>query len=236
MDIISFFLPIRQNSKRIKNKSFKRINKFKYGLTEIKINQFKKIKKYFTNGSKNYELEFVVSSDSRKIENYVKKFNWIKFHKRTKKLSTDNSLDKLIQKIPEICSGNIILWTHVTSPLFRHWDYIDFIKKFLKNKKNKSAFTGTPINSFIFNNSKKKWISHQRRKNRMWPRTQDLDKIFEVNSAAFIAYKSVYKRYKDRLDSKPLPIVIDKKKSLDIDNKKDFTLFKNILKKTNEIL
>ncbi len=72
MDIISFFLPIRQNSKRIKNKSFKRINKFKYGLTEIKINQFKKIKKYFTNGSKNYELEFVVSSDSRKIENYVR--------------------------------------------------------------------------------------------------------------------------------------------------------------------
>ena len=62
-------------------------------------------------------------------------------------------------------------------------------------------------------------------------RTQDLDNIFEVNSAAFIAYKSVYKRYRDRLDPKPLPIIIDKEKSLDIDNKKDFTLFKNILKK-----
>ncbi len=234
MDIISFFLPIRQNSKRIKNKSFKRINQFKYGLTEIKINQFRKIKKIFKNNFKQYKLEFVISSDSSKIENYVKKFNWIKFHKRPKKLSTDNSLDRLIQNVPKICNGDIILWTHVTSPCFEHLDYINFLSQFLRNKKNKSAFTGKPIKSFIFNDSKKKWISHQKQKKRMWPRTQDLDKIYEVNSAAFIAYRSVYMRYKDRLDLKPLPIIINEKKLLDIDDKKDLILFKNILKKKNE--
>ena len=139
MDIISFFLPIRQNSKRIKNKSFKRINQFKYGLTEIKINQFRKIKKIFKNNFKQYKLEFVISSDSSKIENYVKKFNWIKFHKRPKKLSTDNSLDRLIQNVPKICNGDIILWTHVTSPCFEHLDYINFLSQFLRNKKKQKC-------------------------------------------------------------------------------------------------
>ena len=43
--MISFFIPIRKNSKRIKNKNYIRVNKYKYGLTEIKIKQFKKLKK-----------------------------------------------------------------------------------------------------------------------------------------------------------------------------------------------
>lgn len=229
MKTISFFLPIRKNSKRIKNKSFKKVDKYNLGLTEIKIQQFKKLEKIFNKKIKSYKLEFVVSSDSTIVEKYIKKHSWIKFHKRSKNLATDNSLDKLINIVPKICSGQLILWTHVTSPLFGEKEYLNFIKIFLKSRK-KSAFTGTQINTFIFNQTKKKWISHNSRSKR-WPRTQDLDKMYLINSAAFIASRSIYIKYKDRIDKNPLCIEIKKENSLDIDNTKDLNEYKKILKK-----
>ena len=42
--MISFFIPIRKGSKRIKNKNIKPIKNFKLGLTEIKILQLRKLK------------------------------------------------------------------------------------------------------------------------------------------------------------------------------------------------
>lgn len=232
MDTISFFIPIRKGSRRIKNKSFRKILNYKFGLTEIKVKQLLTLKKTFNKNIKNFKLEFIVSSDSKLVENYIKKFSWIKFHNRAPNLSTDNSLDKLIEVVPSICSGKIILWTHVTSPLFGSKEYIDFIKEFLK-KKNKSAFSGIQISSFIYNQSKKKFISHSGN-SKKWPRTQDLDKIFIVNSAAFIADRGVYIKYKNRLDPNPLPIIINKKKSLDIDSPVDLIYLEKILKQNDK--
>ena len=42
--MISFFIPIRKNSKRVKNKNTRPLPYFKYGLTEIKIMQLKKFR------------------------------------------------------------------------------------------------------------------------------------------------------------------------------------------------
>ena len=67
--------------------------------------------------------------------------------------------------MPNICKGDLILWTHVTSPLFDQKDYFDFIKKFLlayKKKKIKSAFSADKIQKFIYREDKK-WISHDYR-------------------------------------------------------------------------
>ena len=41
--MISFFIPIRKNSKRVRNKNTRALPYFKYGLTEI-VNQLKKLK------------------------------------------------------------------------------------------------------------------------------------------------------------------------------------------------
>ena len=78
-------------------------------------------------------------------------------------------------------------------------------------------------------NHKKQWISHDYKKLK-WPKTQDLKKIYEVNSAAFIAKKEIYELNKDRLDKNPYPIETNKISSLDIDDKEDFNLFKKIWK------
>ena len=224
--MISFFIPIRKGSKRIINKNLKKLPKYNRGLTELKIGQFKNLRKkvHYEIGQK---VEFVVSTNCKKVIKFLKKFSWIKIHKRSENLSSDNSLDKLIRIVPKICKGNYILWTHVTSPLFDEKEYSSFLKKFLENKKkHNSAFSADTIQKFIF--SDKKWISHDVRK-RKWPRTQDLKPLYIANSAAFIASRKVYINKKNRICSNPMPIVTNKKKALDIDNLEDFKKLKNIL-------
>ena len=219
--MISIFLPIRKGSKRIKNKNIKPLPHHKFGLTEIKINQLKKLKKKLKK-----KLEFVVSTDCDRIKKYLLKFPWIRVNHRPKNLATDDSLDKLIHYVPKICNGEFILWTHVTSPLFNEKDYEKFINDFFKkvNKRTKSAFSADRIQKFILN-SDRKWISHNRDEKK-WPRTQDLQNFYIVNSAAFIAKREIYTKYKDRLCNKPLPLEIRTDSGFDIDEIQDFNLLK----------
>ncbi len=228
--MISIFIPIRKGSRRIINKNLKKLPYFNYGLTELKIKQLEKFK--LISSKLKQKFEYVVSTDNEKILKILKNYSWINLHRRQKKLSTDDSLEKLIRHVPEICKGDFILWTHVTSPLFDHKDYFDFIKKFLiefKKKKLKSAFSADKIQKFIYREDKK-WISHNYNKKK-WPRTQDLLNSFILNSAALIAKRSVYIRNKDRLCKNPLPIVIRSNSGFDIDDLEDFNYIKKNLKK-----
>lgn len=230
--MISIFIPIRKGSKRIINKNIKSLPKFKFGLTELKLKQLEKLKKILKKEI-SQPVEFIVSTDSEKIIKYLKRYKWIDVKKRSRSLATDNSLDKLIKYVPQVCKGNFILWTHVTSPLFQHSDYVEFIKIFLKkNKKDKikSAFSANKIQKFLFRKKDKQWLSHDRSKKK-WPRTQDLADCYEVNSAAFISTREVYLKQKDRLCSNPLPIISKNNSGFDIDYMEDFNYLKEKLKK-----
>ena len=223
--MISIFIPIRKGSKRVVNKNFRPIGKYKLGLFEIKIRQLQKLK----NINKKYNFEFIISTDSKKVEKYCKKFKWIKIHKRRKSLAGDHSLQKLINLVPNICKGNYILWTHVTSPMFGSRDYINFLNSFYKNKKtiSSSAFSADIIQKFIYT-EKAGWISHNANKKIKWPRTQDLKKLYELNSAAIIAHRKIYINDKNRLCKKPIPILTSQNKGFDIDTIEDFKMIKNL--------
>ena len=236
--MISFFIPIKKVSRRIPNKNIKRIHNYKFGLTEIKIEHLIKFKKKIKKDRllKKIKFEFIISSDDNRIEKYTKNFKWIKFDKRPKKLAKDDCLDELVRYVPRICSGKYILWTHVTSPFFDQSCYFNFLKNFLINKsKYDSAFTADRIKSFIFNKTKQSWISHNRHLNK-WPRTQDLDRIYKINHAAFIAKRKIYEKLGDRIGRKPLPIVLKKNvlETFDIDEKADFKLLDKIIKKNEK--
>ena len=226
--MISFFIPIKKNSKRVKNKSTRRIGKFKLGLTEIKILHLKKLKNILKKDNRLPKMEFIISTDCEKVKKYVKKYPWLKLHNRTRALATDDCLDKLIKEVPKICLGKFILWTHVTSPCFNEFCYKNFLLEFLKNiKKCDSAFSANLVGTFVLND-KYKWISHDITKKK-WPRTQDLKKLFSVNSAAFIAKRSIYTKMNDRLGKKPFPIISEKWSGFDIDNMEDFDFYQRKL-------
>ena len=69
--MISIFTPIRKGSKRVVNKNLRPVGNFKLGLLEIKIRQFQKLQ----NINKKYNFEFIISTDSKRVEHYCKKFN-----------------------------------------------------------------------------------------------------------------------------------------------------------------
>ena len=178
-------------------------------------------------------LEFIVSSDDPRVEKYLKDFKWIKFIRRPSNLAKDDCLDKLVEYTASICKGDHILWTHVTSPLFDHICYEQLLKYYIKNVGSyDSCFTADKLRTFIYNQTKKKWISHNS-KLKKWPRTQDLNSIYAINHAAFISRRSVYVNKKDRIGAKPLPMSFPKYslKTYDIDDNEDLTFFKKYLKK-----
>ena len=175
--------------KRIKDKNTRSLPSFSFGLTEIKIKQIQKFKNLVKKFKIKQDFEYIVSTNCIKTIKFLKNYKWIKVHNRSKKLSMDDSLDDLIKILPGICNGNFILWTHVTSPFFDQYEYINFIKNFLRGKFN-SAFSADLIQKFIYNH-KKKWISHKSNKKK-WPRTQDLDPMYVANSGAFIAKRKIY--------------------------------------------
>ncbi len=226
--LISIFFPVRSGSKRIENKNTRPIKEYKKGLLEIKTNHLLKLKKIFKRNLPNYEFEIVFSTNCKKTKFFLKKFQWIKVYDRKKSLASDDVLDKLILEVPRICKGEIIFWSHVTSPLFDEKCYVDFIKIFLnKSKKYDSAFSATEVESYLLDGNNK-WLSHDRKKKK-WPRTQDLKKMFMINNAIFGAQRKVYTNYKDRLGKKILPIATPKLCDLDIDYLEDMDVLKKFI-------
>ena len=222
--MISIFIPVRKGSKRVKNKNIRCIGKYKLGLLEIKLKQLEKLIKINNN---KYNFEFIVSTDSKIVKDYCNKFNWIKVHKRSKNLSGDHSLQKLINIAPKICKGDFILWTHVTSPLFISKDYMSFLNIFFKKGRSKlpSAFSAELIQKFIYSKTQG-WVSHNINKIK-WPRSQDLKNLYIMNSAALIAHKKTFLNDKNRISKNSFPIITSKKAGFDIDTMEDFKKLNN---------
>lgn len=233
--MISFFIPVRKESKRIKNKNILKLPGYRFGIVQIKLEQLQKLrdkilknKFFFKKG-----IEFVISTNCKITKKLAKQYPWIKVHIRNKKnYHPNDGLNKLINIVPKICKGDYILWTHATSPFFNEDDYINFINIFFKLKKkfkSQSAFSADLIQKFLYH-KKRGWISHNTKKIK-WPRTQDLSNIYSANSAAFIAHRSIYINNFDRLCKKTFPILSRAGSSFDLDEKKDLIILKSLLKK-----
>jgi N-acylneuraminate cytidylyltransferase len=57
-----------------------------------------------------------------------------------------------------------------------------------------------------------------------WPRTQDLETLYEINHTMFIAKRTVYTDLCNRIGEKPLLHVMDEMTSFDIDWPEDFLI------------
>ena len=57
-----------------------------------------------------------------------------------------------------------------------------------------------------------------------WPRTQDLEPLYEINHAIFLAKRDVYTQMANRIGKKPLLFLMDELHSKDIDWEEDFVI------------
>jgi CMP-N,N'-diacetyllegionaminic acid synthase len=181
----------RGNSKSIKNKNLRLINKKPLLFWSFKLCKLSKC-----------IHEVWLSSDSEKILNYGKKNN-INIIKRPKKLATSKSSSesawlhaiKFLEKKKK--NFDIVLGIQPTSPIRSKNDFDNAIKKFILNKYD-SLFSSVEIRDyFIWKSEKKKLISNYNYINRK-PR-QFIKKQYLENGSFFIFDKENFKKYNCRL-------------------------------------
>lgn len=215
---IAFFLPTRKGSERVKSKNTRPFAGIEGGLVENKIKQLLATKHideilFSSNDEMCIAIAEKYASDSR-----------LRIIPRPNELclSTTN-LQDLICYVPTITNADHILWGHVTTPLVEAKIYDTAIEQYLSKitKGYDSLVSVKELKNFLLN-QEGKLVNNTT--DIPWPRTQDLEPLYEINHAIFLAKRSVYTEQKNRIGQKPLLYIMDEIHSKDIDWEEDFKI------------
>lgn len=215
----SIFLPVRKGSVRIMQKNTKPFAGINGGLLKLKLAQLKNIK----------EVEEIVVSSNDSIclqiaQEIALENGKIKIFERPEELGTSTTdLVDLIKYVPTITGCENILWTHVTSPFCEADNYIHAIKLFNKFRgvDYDSLLSGYDYKEFLIKKDSKKLINNGTKLK--WPKTQDLEDLFQINNAIFLCSRNQMVKG-DRVGNNPYFFNMGKISSIDIDNQEDFEL------------
>jgi CMP-N-acetylneuraminic acid synthetase len=217
-----FFIIIKKNSQRIKNKNFKKIGKlelWKHLVTNLK-------------GQKVF-----IDTDSQQIINSSKKaFPWVTAYSRKKefiKLEKTKNTSPTLSMIKNFLinyvknPNEVIVTTHVTSPFLK----LKTIKKAVKKlKQYDSVAAVTKDYNFAWLENKKKKLTPINFNPKKVTKTQNLNPIIQSNGAFFIFKKKTFMKYNNRIGKKPYYFEINFPESVEIDVKEDLNLARQICK------
>lgn len=226
---VSVFLPTRKGSERVINKNTRYFAGVKGGLLSIKLQQLLKLEQV---------TEIVLSTNdpaSIEVARSIKERK-IKIIQRPEELAlSTTNLSDLIDYAPGICQEEHLLWTHVTSPFTTDKEYhraINDYFKALNTNQFDSLMSGRWFQNFLWSPTTNTVINKEG--NLKWPRTQDLVKLFEVDSAIFLAAKTVYYQEKDRVGKFPFLFEQKSQASFDVDWEDDFEIAEKLYTKKQE--
>lgn len=214
---VNAFLPCRQGSERVPKKNTRSFAHFPFGLIQIKLSQLI---------AANLVEKIYLSTDDIEILDYAAslKCKKIVLHRRSHDLATSlTSTDELIDHACQIITDGPILWTHVTSPFCNATLYDQIIKAFFDVKADgfDSLMTVSELKGFVWDEEGP--INYDRAAEK-WPRTQTLDPLYEINSAAFLSLRENYISHRDRIGSRPYQFKVSKIQGFDIDWPEDFCI------------
>tara|TARA_B100000965_G_C19585750_1_gene755688 strand:- start:440 stop:1099 length:660 start_codon:yes stop_codon:yes gene_type:complete len=217
-----FFIIIKHNSQRIKNKNFKKIGKlelWKHLITTLK-----------------GEKVFIDTDSPKIIKSCIKSFPWVKAYSRNKefiKLEKTKKASPTLQMIKNFLSkyvnnpNEVIVTTHVTSPFLK----LKTIKKAAKKLRNfDSVAAVTKDYNFAWLENKKKKLVPINFDPKVVVKTQNLNPIVQSNGAFFIFKKKTFMKYNNRLGKKPYYFEMNFPESIEIDMKEDLDLARRICK------
>tara|TARA_B100000886_G_scaffold295080_1_gene221798 strand:- start:54367 stop:55026 length:660 start_codon:yes stop_codon:yes gene_type:complete len=217
-----FFIIIKHNSVRIKNKNFKKIGK--HQLWQHLVLKLKG-KKVF------------IDTDSKTILKKCKKdYPWVTAYLREKKFI---NLEKVKNASPTLGmiknfllkysknDNDIIVTTHVTSPFIQLKTISDAAKK-LNNHDSVVAIT-KDYNFAWLENRKKKLIPINFNP-KIITKTQNLKPIIQSNGAFFIFKKKTFIKYNNRIGKNPFYYEINYPEALEIDTYDDLYLARKVCK------
>lgn len=223
-DVVRCFLPCRKGSQRVPRKNIKPFAGYDNGLVQVKLKQLLSCR---------LVDEIVLSTNDEEILDYAAglKQDRIRLHHRVNELSSSQtSTDQLVAHALELIPDGSILWTHVTSPFITGRIYDRLIMEYIDRLSQgyDSLMTVSEIYNFLWQEGKP--INYDRLVEK-WPRTQDLEPVYEVNSGAFIAPCDVYRRNNDRIGALPYLYVLDKLTAHDVDWPEDFSIAECMVEK-----
>lgn len=207
-------IPIKENSKRVKKKNFKKINKVP--LYEILLKKLKKC---------DFD-EVYIDSDSGVIRKFCIKNNF-KFIKRLPRLTLDNANgNDLLNYHSKIIKADFYFQLFITAPLMSV-ETINKCIKFLKNsRKYDSILTSRSIYSWFWFNNKP--INY---KPNILPRSQDAKPVIVETTGLYGISSQSLQKYKCRIGKNPFFFEVPANESLDLDNEEDFKHLKFLLRK-----
>jgi N-acylneuraminate cytidylyltransferase len=225
---VAFFLPTRKGSERVKNKNTRPFAGIEGGLVENKVRQLLETRLID-------EILFSSNDETCMAVAERIKDSRLRIIPRPEELclSTTN-LQDLICYVPTITDAEHILWGHVTTPLCGADQYDAGIQLYLdKLHEGYDSLVGVKeLKNFLLN-KEGKLVNNTT--DIPWPRTQDLEPLYEINHTMFLAKREVYVEQKNRIGQKPLLHVMDEMHSFDIDWEEDFTIaevmYKNVYDK-----
>ncbi len=216
---IKFFIIIKRNSERIKNKNFIKIKKLK-------------LYKYLFNELKNEKV--FIDTDSSEIINNANLYKNFTFYRRDPQYIKLEESKKykispvylLIQNfLNKYCNDNdIIVTTHVTSPFIKKNTIYKAIKFLEKGYESVSAVTYHREFGLLKKNKKYTNINFDFN---IVNKTQDLDPIVLLNGAFFIFRKKTFIKYNSRFSKNHYFYEIKYPESIDINYPEDVALAKN---------
>ncbi len=207
-------IPIKSKSERIPGKNLKKIN-------GVPFYQFllKKLKKC------NFD-EVYIDTDSKQVKEFAKKNNFYVIN-RLKRLSTKNANgNDLLNYHFKLIKADYYFQLFVTSPLLSVKSINKCIRKLMTNKKIDSIFTTKSVYTWFW--FKKKPVNYNPK---VLPRSQDSIPVIYETTGLYGIKREALKKYKSRIGKNPFFFEVDDHEALDIDNKKDLSYFKYILRK-----
>lgn len=179
----------------------------------------------------------IISTDSNNYIKIIKKFSKNKkiiFFKRSKKFAFSNSSSE--SSINEILVSNLFLLNEIfliqaTSPLITGKD-LKLAYKIFNKKDVDTVLSVCEFKKFIWKKTKnKKFIKPINYNYKKRPMRQNFKSCFIENGAFYVFSKKGFKKNKSRLYGNIAPVLMDKERSIDIDEKKDFEKVEKIIKK-----
>lgn len=217
---ISFFLPVRKGSQRVENKNTRPFSNVSGGLLEIKLKQLLEC---------DFCKEIVLSTNDEKsieIANTLNYLNKIRIERRPEHLCQSNTLvQDLIRYVPKVMQTDHIFWVHATSPFVDANDYFQAVSQYYDalDCDYDSLMSVTKHHFFMWDALEKKIANTDDTKG-LWPNTQDLDPIYEINHAFYISSKKNYQKFQNRIGINPKLYELEKIKNIDIDWEDDFLI------------
>jgi CMP-N-acetylneuraminic acid synthetase len=224
MEIIGF-IPCRAGSERVVNKNTRPFAGFAGGLLELKLRQLARVSEL---------SRIIVSTNDPAVLDYSAWFR-DKLDARVDPVPrpdhygvSSTSMGEFIRDyIAHLVADGVIFWTHVTHPLITSATYREVIKAYrtAESQGYDSLVTATKIQKFLWRNGKPFNYDNSVEK---WPRSQDLEPVYEINHGVYMMPFSVMREAGDRIGQRPYFHPLPEHESMDIDWQDQFDLLDEI--------